>query len=177
MSTMGEFAHWLQSTDFFTSLRESGLPYPTVLSLHLTCIAVFGGLILVTDLRLLGLILRSTPVADLIRRLRPWKRVGFVIMITCGILLFGAKAENYYLNPYFQIKITLLLLVGVHAMVFHRSVYGNPEQLDRAPAMPGVAKLAASLSLFLWVGILSMGRWIAYYEPPGKFLTFLTRHL
>jgi hypothetical protein len=34
--------------------------------------------------------------------------------------------------------------------------------------MPGVAKLAAWTSLFIWIGILSLGRWIAYYEPPER---------
>jgi hypothetical protein len=90
-------------------------------------------------------------------------------MISCGILLAGAKLDTYYDNPYFQLKLSLLLLVGVHALVFHRSVYGNAAELDRAAAIPGIAKTAACLSLVLWIGILSAGRWIAYYERPGQF--------
>ncbi len=78
----------------------------------------------------------------------------------------GAKFGQYYGNPYFQMKMSLLFLVGVHALVFRRSVYGNTEAIDRAPAIPGVAKLAACLSLALWLGIMSCGRWIAYYERP-----------
>jgi hypothetical protein len=166
VSSLASFSQWLQDLDFFTALRESGLPYPIILSLHLTCIAVFGGMILMTDLRLLGLVMRSTPVSDMIRQLRPWKALGFVIMITCGSLLAGAKLANYYDNPYFQIKLTLLLLVGVHAWVFHRSVYGKTANLDSAAVMPRVAKVAACLSMVLWLGIMSMGRWIAYYERP-----------
>ncbi len=54
MSAVGQFSRWVAGTSFFTALRESGLPYPIVMSLHLTSIAVFGGLILMTDLRLLG---------------------------------------------------------------------------------------------------------------------------
>ncbi len=57
----------------------------------------------------------------------------------------------------------------MHALVFHRSVYANTEAIDRAPAIPGVAKAAAVLSLVLWMGILSMGRWIAYYERPNQY--------
>jgi len=127
---------------------------------------VFGGMILVTDLRILGWALRDVPVSDIIRQTRIWKRIGFVIMVSCGILLAGAKLVSYYDNPYFQIKMTLLALVGVHAWVFHRSVYANPEALDRAPSVPRAAKLAAWLSMILWVGILSNGRWIAYFERP-----------
>ena len=48
------FCQWLQSTAFFTELRGSGIIYPTVLSLHVLMIAMFGVMILITDLRLLG---------------------------------------------------------------------------------------------------------------------------
>jgi len=160
------FFQALQDTEFFTSVRESGLLYPVVLSLHLTCIAIFGGLILMTDFRLLGWAFKSVPVSQMINQTRIFKQVGFVIMAGCGILLGGAKIVEYYDNPYFLIKMTLLLLVGVHAWVFHRDVYGKAAELDRAPVIPGKAKAAAYVSLFLWLGIMSMGRWIAYYDRP-----------
>jgi hypothetical protein len=158
----------IQDTGFFTAIRESMLVYPILLSTHLTNIAIFGGLILFTDLRLLGVALKDVPVADVIRGTRPWKRVGFVIQVTIGVLLGSAKLADYYNNPYFLMKMSLLALVGVHAWVFHRSVYANPEKLDAMPAMPRVAKIAAVCSLALWIGILSCGRWIAYYENPDK---------
>jgi hypothetical protein len=112
-------------------------------------------------LRLLGLIMRSTPAPAVIAQLRPLKWIGSLVMITCGILLATAKMDQYYPNPYFQLKLTLLLLVGIHALIFHRSVYSKT-----ALAEGFSAKLAGVLSLVLWTGILSMGRWIAYYEVP-----------
>jgi len=38
--------------------------------------------------------------------------------------------------------------------------------MGRATAEGLQAKLAGALSLVLWTGILSMGRWIAYYDAP-----------
>jgi hypothetical protein len=166
--SLAEFSQWVQGLDFFTALRESALAYPIIMSLHLSSIAVFGGLILMTDLRLLGLAMPNTKVSDVIAQTRFWKRIGFVVMVTCGALLAGAKLDKYYDNPYFQLKLLFLMLVGVHALVFHRGVYGNAAALDRAPAIPPIAKTAACLSLVLWIGILSFGRWIAYYERPGQ---------
>jgi len=157
--------HFLQSTEFATSIRESALVYPIIMMTHLASIALFGGMILMGDLRLLGLAMKDRPVVDVVGRLRVWKRIGFVIMVTCGFLLLAAKAELYYPNPFYWLKMTLLALVGVHALVFHRSVYGNLPAIDRAPQMPGTAKLAAALSLVLWIGLVCAGRWIAYYEP------------
>ena len=166
MSAAGDFANAVANTGFFTALRESGLPYPIVMSTHLASIAIFGGAILMTDLRILGFAMKSMSISEVIAQTRIWKRIGFVIMITMGILLAGAKFNTYYDNPYFQIKMTLLVLVGVHALIFRPSVYKRAAELDRAPTVPTVAKTAAWLSLILWVGILSMGRWIAYFERP-----------
>jgi hypothetical protein len=108
--------------------------------------------------------MRDVPVADVVKTLRRWKQIGFVLMVTMGLLLATSEMDKYYANPYFLMKMSLLLLVGVHAIVFH-GVYANPEALDRAPQMPAIAKVAAISSLVLWIGIASCGRWIAYYEP------------
>ncbi|HLG94773.1 MAG TPA: DUF6644 family protein [Bryobacteraceae bacterium] len=168
MSVIADFAGWVANTQFFTALRESGLPYPIVMSTHLSSIAIFGGAILMTDLRILGFAMKSMTITEVVRQTRIWKRIGFVIMISMGILLAGAKLDKYYDNPYFITKLSLLLLVGVHALIFRPRVYKKTEELDSAPTIPGVAKAAAWLSIVLWVGILSMGRWIAYYERPGE---------
>jgi uncharacterized membrane protein len=155
---------WLQQTEIATALRESALVYPTVMATHLSGMALFGGLIFITDLRILGLAMRGTSVSDVVTQFRPWKQVGLVLVASCGIMLAWAKAEYYYHNPFFWAKLTLLMLVGVHALVFRKSVYNNTAELDRAPVMPTNAKVAACLSLALWIGLVSMGRLIGYYE-------------
>jgi hypothetical protein len=163
---MLEFVQWLQFTPFFTALRGSWYVYPVVMSTHLAAIACFGGMILMTDMRVLGLAMKKRPIADLIDQLRWPKRIGFIILAACGILMFGSKAEEYYYNIFFRLKMLLLVLVFVHAMVFRASVYGNAAALDKAPRVPGVAKLAAGLSFCLWFCLVICGRGIGYVEPP-----------
>jgi hypothetical protein len=166
--TIAEISHSIQSIGFLTYIRESGYTYPMILSTHLATIAVFGGMILMTDFRILGWAMKEVPVSEVYGQLRRWKQLGFVIMVTMGLLLATSEMDKYYGNPYFRMKLSLLLLVAVHAIVFRKSVYGNTEALDRAPQMPTVAKVAAISSLVLWIGIASCGRWIAYYEPKDK---------
>lgn len=161
-----ELFRWAQWTWFGTSLRESSLAYPIVLIGHLTGMGLFGGMIAMTDMRLLGFALKGEPITDVVRQLRPWKWAGFVLTAGCGLSLLIAKAETYYYNPFYWTKMTLVCLVGVHALVFRRSVYGNTEALDHAAAIPTIAKVAACLSLILWLGILTMGRSIAYFDLP-----------
>lgn len=157
---------WVQSTDFFTALRGSWYVYPAVMSTHLAGIALFGGMILAVDLRLLGVAMRQRPVADVIGQLRRLKWIGFVLVATCGILMFGSKAEEYYYNAFFRTKMTILALIFLHGFVFRGSVYRQAAKFDEAGRIPGRAKLAAGLSLVLWLGMIIAGRGIGYIEPP-----------
>jgi len=158
----------IQNLPYFTAVRESGLLYPVILSSHLTMIALFGGLILLTDLRLLNVAMKSIPASVVVAKTRPWKHAGLMIMLLLGIHLGGAKFQDYYDNPYFLMKMSLLVCVFIHAMVFRRSVYKNPAALDSPAGPPAAAKVAATLSLVIWVSILSCGRMIAYWDNPNN---------
>jgi hypothetical protein len=160
------FVQWLQLTSFFTELRGSAYVYPIVLSLHMIGIALFGGMILMTDMRLLGWSMRKRSIADVVDQFRVPKRWGLLLTVTCGFLMFGSKAEEYYYNAFFRTKLILLALVLVHELTFNRSVYAHPAALDQAAAIPATAKLAAALSLLLWISIACCGRGIGYIEPP-----------
>jgi hypothetical protein len=159
-------AETIQNIDFLTAIRESALVYPCILSTHLTCIAIFGGMILVTDLRLLGLTYKSLTITDVVATFRPWKRLGGVLMILMGLLLATSEAEKYAPNPFFWTKMVILGLIGVHALIFRPIVYNQTEELDRSPVVPTKAKVAAISSLVLWTSMFVMGRLIAYWEPP-----------
>jgi hypothetical protein len=160
------FAQWIQFTTFFTALRGSANVYPIVMSLHMVGIALFGGMILMTDLRLLGWAMTRRPIADVVNQFRVPKRWGLLLTATCGILMAGSKAEEYYYNAFFRTKLILFALVIVQEFVFYRSVYADPAALDRAPSIPVNAKLAAAISMLLWASIACCGRGIGYIEPP-----------
>ena len=161
-------AETIQDIGFLTEIRESALVYPVIMATHLACIAVFGGMILMTDLRLLGVSMTGRSVTDVVSQFRPWKRVGFCIMVTMGLLLGASEAVKYANNPFFWAKMVSLALVGVHAAIFRPLVYNNTAAIDKAPSLPGAAKAAGALSLILWLSVLTMGRLIGYYEGPGS---------
>ena len=146
-----EIIQWLQDTSLATAIRESAIVFPVILSLHLTGMGLFGGMILMTDLRLLGISMTKRPVSDVVNGLRPWKHLGLTLTAGCGILLLWSKAAIYYPNPYLRIKLVLFALIIIHALVF-RSVYRNVADLDRSPGdsgpgQAGSGALADSLDL------------------------------
>lgn len=160
-------AIWFQNTGLGAFVRDSGWAYPIILTLHLVCISLFAAMILVTDLRLLGWAMRGHSISSVVDQLRAPKRIGFVLVATCGILLFGSKAEEYYYNPFFRVKILLFVLVAVHALVFRRRLYNVAARLDKLNQPPARAKLAAGLSLLLWLCIVIAGRGIGYISAPA----------
>jgi len=154
----------IQVTELSTAIREGALYYPIIGGVHLLAIALFGGMLLAVDVRLLGWGMKSCTVSDVVGQLRAWKRVGFVVVVASGVLLGWAEPLKLYHSKSFWIKMAIFLLVGVHALVFRKAVYGNPERLDEASSMPTEAKLAAALSLILWAGLVFSGRLIAFDE-------------
>jgi hypothetical protein len=159
MSTIS-LLEWIESTELSTAIREGALSYPIIGGVHLLGIALFGGMLLMTDLRLLGWAMQRRPVSDVVLQFRWWKRAGFVIVTASGLLLAWCEPLKLYRSPAFWVKMALLAMVGVHALVFRARVYGNPAALDTAVTRE--AKLAASLSLFLWAGLIISGRLIAF---------------
>ena len=158
--TTPSLLEWVETTKLSVAIREGGLPYPIIGGLHLLSIALFGGTLLVTDLRLLGWALASRKVSDVWYLTLPWKRLGFMVVAGTGFLLTWAEPIRLYRSPSFWVKMGLLALVGVHAVFFRRSVYGQPKKLD--VGISSRAKLAAAISLILWIGLIVSGRLIAF---------------
>ena len=76
MSIVEQVFRWLQYTTFATAFRESAMVYPAVLIGHLTGMGLFGGMIAITDMRLLGLAMKRSSITDVVDQLRVWKRIG-----------------------------------------------------------------------------------------------------
>jgi hypothetical protein len=143
---------WIESTSSSTTIRESALEYPILSAVHLLGIAWFGGMVLMSDLRVLGIGLRHEPVGEVWSQFRRWKWLGFVVMLVSGGLLCWAEPIVCYKSLSFLVKLVLLLLVGLNALVFRR---GSPEGGKNA-------RLAAGVSVVLWVALVFAGRGIAF---------------
>ncbi len=63
-------------------------------------------------MRLLGWSMRKRSISDVVEQFRVPKRYGLLLVVTCGILMASAKAEEYYYNAFFRTKLILLALVS-----------------------------------------------------------------
>jgi hypothetical protein len=172
------FLEWLDSHAWSTALHESLYMYPLVESTHVVTLALFVGLTVTWDLRLLGWAFTRVPISEFGRRILPWSRVGFFIMTATGLLLFYAIPVRNYQNIFFRVKMILLVLALLNIWYFHRRTERSISGWDTWATPPPAARFAAAASIALWFAIVVTGRMIAYnwfdcdIQPQSDFINW-----
>ena len=156
------FCDWLSNTTWSMELHGSTYMYPLIESVHVLCLCLFLGMAVMLDLRLLGVTMRNTPTSEVVGQLEKWTKLGFVVMVISGLLLFYAIPVRTYQSVFFRTKMIFLVLAGLNVWVFHSGVYRSVAEWDRDPVPPRKARRAAIVSLVLWASIAVAGRMIAY---------------
>lgn len=157
-----DFLQRVEETSVATSVRESGWLFPTIETVHVISLAVVLGSIAMVDLRLLGVTSRDRPVEALMRELLPLTWGGFVVAAGSGLLLFSSAAVRYVGNGPFLAKFGLLVLAGLNMMAFHSFIEKKIKGMDSHSRMPIAARSCAAISLLLWIGIATCGRWVGF---------------
>jgi len=157
-----DWCRWLQHTPLANTVTESSWLFPVVEGSHLLALPISVGMVLIFDLRLIGVALRGGPVAKIANQMLRWSKAGFAIMFLTGGLLFMTQAEKAYGNLFFRTKLMLLLLLGINAAVYQVAFYPKMAEWDLAGRTPAGARLCGWLSLIAWVGVIVCGRTMAY---------------
>ena len=152
---------WLEQSWVGGGVRESLWLFPTIETLHLLGMTVLVGAVSIVDFRLLGWVLRRERVSELAGRLLPWAWAGFAVQVITGGILFSSEAVKVYGNPAFRVKMFLILLAGVHALIFHWGVRRDVAAWDDS-VVPAKAQAAGTISILLWIGIVAAGRLIGF---------------
>src|SRR5258705_8148912 len=103
---------WLEGLAWTTALRESPFGYPLIETSHVACIVVFAGLVIMMDLRLVGLAFTHAPLAQIQRRLFPSQIAAFGPSTAPRIFLFFVDPPRRYRNGFFLPQIGVLALAG-----------------------------------------------------------------
>ncbi|MDH3205843.1 MAG: hypothetical protein OEO79_04485 [Gemmatimonadota bacterium] len=152
---------WMDALPSSIALRESLYAFPVLLTIHVVSLVMFAGLVVMMDLRLVGLAYRSTRFSQIQARLFPWQMVGMVFTTLTGLLLFYMQPMRYFGKVYYWLKLALIMLAGLNAIVFHLTTYRSVDQWDTT-GPPFKAKVAGVLSIAMWACIVAFGRFAAY---------------
>ena len=127
--------------------------YPALEVIHILGIALLVGNLMALEVRIWGGV-PALPVDALARLSLCLVALGFFLAATSGLLLLAMQAQDMLANRAFLGKMLLLVLAGCNAAWFH-----GRRSLHRMDIM---ARALLLLSAFLWLGIIALGRWIAY---------------
>jgi len=154
-----EFCSWLSETPLSQALQNASWSIPTAQTVHILSVAVVMTSMAMLDLRLLRRGAAGPSVSMTAQRLVPPTWYALAVLAVSGVVLICAEPERELLSPAFTIKMALLLLAATLTYVIARGVKARETYWDERPI---AATSVAVVSLLLWVGIVSAGRWIAY---------------
>ena len=150
-----EIIYLLEDSYIGEYVRSSLWLFPVIQSFHLIGLGILGGAVVVGDLRLMGILMRTESTRYVIRVTRPWFNFGLFILIITGIPLFLSEAVKCYYSRAFWIKISCLLL-GTLFVYFIR----NPIVLSKDENF--MINVLGFISFSLWVVTAASGRWIGF---------------
>lgn len=156
MSTQA-FFHSLQNSALGTGIGKLDPLFGALVQLfHIAGFLLILTAILIANLRLLGVGLRSQSVPQLVKATNPLILYGLGFLVVSGLFILLPSADIYYPNPAFWTKASLLFLALIVQFTLYRKVTtsASPNQT--------LASLTAVLSLTLWFGVAYAGRAIGF---------------
>jgi hypothetical protein len=130
--------------------------FPVVETLHVLGFTLLVGTVVILDLRLLGWCLQSQPVSRIATDLSPWIWTGIIVQLITGPYLFSGDPFEYLQVTAFRVKMSLLLV----ALAFHFTAIRAATAPARDAQPLGWRRIAAVVSVGLWVSVLLGGMWI-----------------
>jgi hypothetical protein len=118
---------------------------------HIVTMAAFFGGIVFLDLRLMGLKSRVA-IAHLSEQFMLWIYIFFGLTVLTGIPLFLYDPVHVGSHAYFAPKLILLVLGLANAALFNKLMARQP--IPAEGATPWQARVAGTLSVILWTGVL-----------------------
>jgi hypothetical protein len=136
------------------------LPYgwPSLETLHFIGLTLLIGVVLLIDLRMLGVM--KDVAFPALHRLLPWAILGFGTNLVTGMLFFVASPDQYDGNIAFVWKIMLVMLAGANALYF--TVFDQAWVLKPGDNAPFMAKAVAVSAIALWLGVLYFGSMLPF---------------
>ena len=168
--TVGSIVHLFEPTPwkFTQAMTYNKWWWAFIMDLHFLGLVLLIGSVGALDLRIMGFA-KQLPLEPL-HRLMPWALAGFGINLVTGLLAFIGMPEFYTLDYAFWVKLLAILLLGVNAAAFYLTgVFPGVRDMGPGEDAPLSAKLVAASSLILWFAVITLGRYIQYYQDSIPF--------
>jgi uncharacterized membrane protein len=162
LESVAAFLEWLQALSLSVFIHKKAWAFTTIEVVHVFAVSMVIGTIMIVDLRLLGLASTKRPFAELSKRVLPFTWAAFVVAVIAGLLLFISRATEYFVNPVFWIKMSLIVVAGINMMIFEFITVRDVQKWNLDPTPPPPARLAGGISIACWALVVVLGRLIAF---------------
>lgn len=132
--------------------------WPTCETLHFVGLCLLFTVVLLVDLRMLGMA-KSVPFTALYQLL-PFGILGFAVNLLTGMMFFIATPDQYTKNVAFTWKIILVVLAGINVLYF--MLFDEAWAVGPGDDAPLTAKFVAGSAIFLWLGVLFFGHMLPF---------------
>ena len=147
---------WTETSAFFIWLRESPSiwAYPTVFFVHTIGLVFTGGASIIINTRVLGAA-PQLPIAPFARFFRPiW--IGIWLTVISGVVMLLSDFPARLENRLFPLKMAFVVAAIVLTVLLRRRI----ENANVSAA----TRTAAAISLVCWIGAITAGRFLAYFQ-------------
>lgn len=152
------FFTWLEGSTLGHIAKSYGGVYAMAQTVHLASMALLGGTVLVTDLRLLNVALRDVPSAVVTEGAHKWFKVALAVILLSGVFMVAGVAMKAYYNDFYWAKMAALATGIVFVFAVKRPLLKK----DHSQLPPWLLKLVAIASITVWFTVAACGRWIGF---------------
>lgn len=153
---------WLDSTSMRNFFQEWFYWIPILQTIHIIAIAVTFGSALMMNARILGLVGTHRTLPQTVQRYSKTIWIGLVVLIISGLCLVISEPIRDLVNPFFWLKMILVVAVIVLNAGFNAAVKRKMASWDAPNTARAAVRLGAVGMILVWCAIMAGGRLIAY---------------
>jgi hypothetical protein len=163
-----QFALWLASTPPSVFIQEhNAWAIPAIQSVHIVGIGLVMGSVLMIDLRILGLAWTDQTVRQTTSRFGPWLTGSLWLLLVTGLLMVVGEPVRELVTFSFWLKMALVAVGTVVAVAFQRALRREERRFEDAASHGGSIRTLAVVTFLVWIGVIFLGRLIAYDHVWG----------
>jgi hypothetical protein len=176
---MLDFANAIAASTLSQYLAGTLWITPTLQIIHIVSIGILVGSVLLVDFQILGFAGRSQSLHQTVGRFAPWFWASFAVLLVTGVFMILTEPVRELMALSFWVKMGLIVVgvaVAAATMRYARTaeqatttyrggtlaLAGGPQVALGLPGPSGGVRLMGWLTLLVWVGVIFMGRFIAY---------------
>jgi len=165
-----QFADWLSTTSpsVFIQTHNSWV-IPTIQSIHIIGIGVVLGSALMICLRILGWAGLDQTLRQTTSRFGPWLTGGLWLMLATGILMVIGEPVRELVTFSFWLKMFLVAVSTLIAASFQINRRKHERRWEETLMQRRSIQGLAILTFLIWLGIIILGRLIAYDHIWGPW--------